>query len=80
LIFIIVETQLLVILSELKMDAFLKSGKLGQAKQASEKPASQPEKVNILNQLITRIVASCFSFIGDSSVILRLNTLLSCKT
>ncbi len=37
------------------MDAFLKSGKLGQAKQASEKPASQPEKVNILNQLIPRV-------------------------
>jgi hypothetical protein len=40
------------------MDAFLKSGKLGQAKQASEKPASQPEKVNLLNQLITRIGAA----------------------
>jgi hypothetical protein len=39
------------------MDAFLKSGKLGQAKQASEKPASQPEKVNIPNQLLTRIGA-----------------------
>ncbi len=65
------------------MDAFLKSGKLGQAKQASEKPASQPEKVNIPNQLITRIGARV------QVVLLLLVTvhefyvwilLLSCKT
>ena len=65
------------------MDAFLKSGKLGQAKQASEKPASQPEKVNLPNQLITRIGARV------QVVLLLLVTvhefyvwilLLSCKT